>query len=216
MSHAEKVQQKIDAYLMQLRRSLGELPPDEVDEILKEIRGHILERAEASGELTEERLVAILKALGNPEQIAPLYQADACVARARSSLSPRVVMRGIHRWSTVSVWGFVLFVLGVVGLCDGKRARSGGPAQDFQPGPDRRLGRAAQDLRHRRQQRSGGPGRSRLVARAGRASSAGRLCSSRRRACCAGPCASPESGGPRRPDRILRRSASWRDHCLKS
>jgi uncharacterized membrane protein len=133
MSHAEKVQQKIDAYLMQLRRSLGELPPDEVDEILREIRGHILERAEASGELTEERLVAILKALGNPEEIAPLYQADACVARARSSLSPRVVMRGIHRWSTVSFWGFVLFVLGVVGYATGSALALAGLLKIFTP-----------------------------------------------------------------------------------
>ena len=99
MSHPEKFQGKIDAYLMQLRRSLGELPPEEVSEILQEIRGHILERAEASGELTDERLVEILKALGRPEEIAPLYHADALMARARSSLSPRVVMRGVHRWS---------------------------------------------------------------------------------------------------------------------
>ena len=85
MSSTDRLQPKIDAYLTQLRRSLSELPPDEVSEILREIRGHILERAEASGELTEERLVAILKALGRPEQIAPLYQADALVARARTA-----------------------------------------------------------------------------------------------------------------------------------
>jgi len=133
MSHPEKVQQKIDAYLMQLRRSLGELPPDEVSEILKEIRGHILERAEASGELTEERLVAILKALGSPDQIAPLYQADALVARARSSLSPRVVMRGIHRWSSLSAWGFVLFVLGVAGYATGAALALGGLLKIFAP-----------------------------------------------------------------------------------
>ena len=119
MNQPEKLQQKIDAYLMQLRRSLGELPPEEVTEILQEIRGHILERTEASGELTDERLVAILKALGSPEQIAPLYQADSVMARARSSLSPRVVMRGIHRWSTLSAWGLALFVLGVVGYALG-------------------------------------------------------------------------------------------------
>jgi len=133
MTSAEKLQQKVDAYLMQLRRSLGELPPDEVAEILKEIRGHILERAEASGELTEERLVAILKALGTPEQIAPLYQADALVARARSSLSPRVVMRGIHRWSTLSAWGFVLFILGVVGYATGGALALAGLLKIFSP-----------------------------------------------------------------------------------
>jgi uncharacterized membrane protein len=94
MSHSEKQQAKIDAYLAQLRRSLGELPPEEVSEILREIRGHILERAEASGELNDERLVAILKALGRPEEIAPLYQAESLMARARTSLSPSLLLRG--------------------------------------------------------------------------------------------------------------------------
>jgi uncharacterized membrane protein len=115
MNHSPRLQQKIDSYLMQLRRSLGELPPEEVSEILQEIRGHILERAESSGELTEERLVAILKALGKPEEIAPLYQAEAAVARARASLSPTVVLRGALRWAMVSVRGFLLFVLGLIG-----------------------------------------------------------------------------------------------------
>lgn len=116
---SEKLQRRIDAYLAELRRCLAELPPQEVHEILQEIRGHILERAEANGELTEDRLVAILKALGRPDEIAPLYHADAVVARARGSFSPRVVMRGIQRWSTVSFWGFAVFVLGIVGYVAG-------------------------------------------------------------------------------------------------
>jgi uncharacterized membrane protein len=113
------LQRRIDSYLAELRRCLGELSPEEVHDILQEIRGHILERAEASGELTEERLVEILKALGRPEEIAPLYQVDSVVAKARGSLSPRLVMRGIHRWSVVSGWGLVLFVLGIVGYSTG-------------------------------------------------------------------------------------------------
>ena len=133
MNPDQRLQQKIDAYLMQLRRSLGELPPEEVTEILQEIRGHILERTEASGELTEARLVAILKALGSPDDIAPLYQADALLARARGSLSPRVVMRGVHRWSTVSVWGLVLFVLGIVGYATGASLILAGLIKIFDP-----------------------------------------------------------------------------------
>jgi uncharacterized membrane protein len=119
MTNAATLQTRIDSYLAQLRRCLGELPPEEVHDILQEIRGHILERAEASGELTEERLVAILKALGRPEEIAPLYQVDSVVAKARTSLSPRIVMRGIHRWSVLSGWGLVLFILGVAGYATG-------------------------------------------------------------------------------------------------
>ncbi len=96
-----------------------DLPPQEVNEILQEIRGHIFERAEASGELTEERVVEILKALGRPDVIAPMYQVDSVIAKARTSFSPRSVLRGIHRWSMVSAWGFVLFVLGIVGYAAG-------------------------------------------------------------------------------------------------
>jgi uncharacterized membrane protein len=115
MSGPSNLQPKIDSYLMQLRRSLGELPPEEVAEILQEIRGHILERAEASGELTEARLVEILKALGRPEEIAPLYQAESVVAKARTSFSPTLVLRGVLRWAMLSFWGFAVFLLGLAG-----------------------------------------------------------------------------------------------------
>ncbi len=133
MSQSDVLQKRIDSYLAELRRCLGELPPEEVHDILQEIRGHILERAEASGDLTEERLVAILKALGRPEQIAPLYQVDSVVAKARVSLSPRLVMRGIQRWSSVSAWGFVLFVLGVVGYATGFSLMLSAVAKIFSP-----------------------------------------------------------------------------------
>ncbi|HEY1434529.1 MAG TPA: hypothetical protein VGG65_04090 [Thermoanaerobaculia bacterium] len=119
MSRSASLDAKIDAYLGQLRSSLVDLPPGEVNDILQEIRGHILERSQASGELTDERLVSILRALGSPDQIAPLYQADSIMARARSSLSPRVVMRGIHRWGTTSAWGLTLFVVGIIGYALG-------------------------------------------------------------------------------------------------
>jgi uncharacterized membrane protein len=132
MNHSQGLSNRIDAYLLQLRECLGELPSEEVTDILREIRGHILERAEANGELTEERLVAILKSLGRPEEIAPLYQADAAVARAKVSLSPRVVMRGIQRWSRVSGWGLALFITGVA-TPPGSRCSSAGSARSSPP-----------------------------------------------------------------------------------
>jgi uncharacterized membrane protein len=113
--HDEKLQRKIDSYLMELRRCLGELPSEEVNDILREIRGHILERAESSGELSEEKLVAILQALGRPQEIAPLYQAESLLARARTSLSPAVVLKGMLRWAMLSARGFALFLVGLFG-----------------------------------------------------------------------------------------------------
>jgi hypothetical protein len=115
MTTPADLQTRIDSYLMNLRRSLGELPAEEVNDILREIRGHILERAEAGGELTNEKLVAILKALGKPEDIGPLYQADALVARARSSFSPVLIFRTVLRWAMMSVLGFVTFIVGLLG-----------------------------------------------------------------------------------------------------
>jgi len=119
MNHPPKIQARIDSYLMNLRRSLGNLPAEEVSEILREIRGHILERAEAKGELTEERMVEILKALGRPEDIAPLYQAEALVSRARASLSPVLILRGALRWAMVSLRGFVSFLVALFGYAMG-------------------------------------------------------------------------------------------------
>lgn len=111
----QPLQTRVDSYLMRLRRSLGELPPEEVSEILREIRSHILDRAEASGDMTDEKLAAILKELGQPEDIGPLYQADAMVARARSSFSPSLILRTTARWATMSIAGLISFILGLFG-----------------------------------------------------------------------------------------------------
>jgi len=115
MNPASNLQSRIDSYLMNLRRCLGELPPEEVNDILREIRSHILERAEAAGELTDEKLVAILKALGKPEDLGPLYQSEALVARARASVSPVLIFRTIAGWAMKSVIGFVAFIIGIFG-----------------------------------------------------------------------------------------------------
>lgn len=111
----QPLQTRIDTYLMRLRRSLGELPPEEVNDILREIRSHILDRAEASGELTDDKLARILKELGQPEDIGPLYQADAMVARARSSFSPLLILRTTIRWAMISIVGFITFIVGLFG-----------------------------------------------------------------------------------------------------
>jgi hypothetical protein len=42
-------------------------------------------------------------------------------------------MRGIHRWSMVSVWGFVLFVLGIVGYATGFALIVGGLGKIIAP-----------------------------------------------------------------------------------
>jgi HAAS domain-containing protein len=111
----QSIQTRIDSYLMNLRRCLRELPSEDVNDILREIRSHILDRAEAAGELTDERIVEILRALGRPEDIGPLYEAEAQIARARASFSPSLILRTTMRWGMRSLFGFIVFMAGLFG-----------------------------------------------------------------------------------------------------
>ncbi|HTB68541.1 MAG TPA: hypothetical protein VK727_20140 [Steroidobacteraceae bacterium] len=112
-------QERIDAYLKRLRHALRALPPDEIAEIVREIRGHIVERAEATDSLSEAALTRILAALGNPEDIASLYQSRALVARARASTSPLLILMTTIRWAGMSLVGFVACLFGVLGYVFG-------------------------------------------------------------------------------------------------
>ncbi len=115
------LQERIDAYLQRLRQALAALPPGEIAEIIREIHGHIIERAEATESLDEKKLNDILCALGNPEDIGSLYHSRAMVARARSSRSPPLILRTTVIWAGKSMGGLAaaLFALfgWVSGLC---------------------------------------------------------------------------------------------------
>jgi hypothetical protein len=109
------LQERIEGYLNRLRQALGTLPPEEVAEIVREIRGHIVERAESSDVLSEATLKGILSALGNPDDIAALYQSRAMVARARASTSPLLILTTTIRWAGMSLVGLVTCLFGLIG-----------------------------------------------------------------------------------------------------
>jgi uncharacterized membrane protein len=111
----EAQQAHVDAYLARLRRSLGVIPPEDVNEILREIRSHILERAEARDPLTDAALAQVLTELGSPEEIGPHYQTEALVTRARSSFSPGLILATTLRWAMKSFVGFMALLFGLFG-----------------------------------------------------------------------------------------------------
>jgi hypothetical protein len=113
------LQARIEAYLNRLRRALGTLPPEEIEEIVREIRGHIVERAESTEPLNEPALEGILNAIGNPDDIASLYQSRAMVARARASTSPHLILMTTIRWAGMSLAGLVACLFGVFGYVMG-------------------------------------------------------------------------------------------------
>ncbi len=109
------LQERINAYLERLRQALGALPPEETADIVREIRGHIVERAESTDLLNEVTLKGILGALGDPEDIGSLYQSRAMVARARASMSPLLILRSTTRWAGKSLAGLGTFFFGLFG-----------------------------------------------------------------------------------------------------
>jgi len=97
MTVASDAQMKTDAYLNRLRESLGGLKPEEIGEILEELRSHIADKAAMGGELTVAGVDAALAALGNPEELAQEYVTDAVLVRAEVNRSPASVLASLFR-----------------------------------------------------------------------------------------------------------------------
>jgi uncharacterized membrane protein len=120
MTETRQSEQQIELYLSKLREQLGGLPADDVEEILRELRGHIAERVAASdSERTAAPIDAVLRQLGTPEQIGSLYRADALAAHARTSFSPSLIIQATTRWATRTAVGFLAFLAGMVGYALG-------------------------------------------------------------------------------------------------
>lgn len=86
MINEKEIKHAVDGYLKRLGWSLGELPQHERDEIIKEIRSHLLDRFQASE--TEEEFQRILDEFGPPEIYARSFLEGYEVAVALASGSP--------------------------------------------------------------------------------------------------------------------------------
>jgi hypothetical protein len=81
----------VERYIGRVRSLLHGMPPGEIDEIALELRGHIAERTSLGGD-TE----AVLRALGEPEDLARQYRTDQVAERAECSGSPIVILHSLH------------------------------------------------------------------------------------------------------------------------
>src|SRR5262249_5785090 len=77
-------------YLERVRASLRGLPQPEAEEILLELRGHIVERVRSTHDVA-----AALGALGDPVEIAREYRNEGALARGECSNSPLVILHGL-------------------------------------------------------------------------------------------------------------------------
>ncbi len=93
----------LDCYLDQVGRNLKGLPKAETDEILAELRAHVLDKVE--GAPTPERVEAAIAALGAPREVARLNLTERVAIEVEGDGSPLTVLRGIARLARLSAYG---------------------------------------------------------------------------------------------------------------
>ena len=106
MTIPNDAQRKIETYLGELAAQLRGFNPQQVAEIVAELRSHILDKLAAGGETSAAQVDSILAALGGPEELANQYLTDNVLARAEGSRSPLRMLEGLFRWATLSFAGF--------------------------------------------------------------------------------------------------------------
>lgn len=100
----------VERYLARIRASLKGMPVSRIDDIVLELRGHIAERSESSGDPS-----AALAALGDPGDLARQYRTDAVTASAECSRSPIVILHSLLLLRRGSVAGWGVLVLTALG-----------------------------------------------------------------------------------------------------
>jgi hypothetical protein len=133
MFQAKHPAQKIELYLKQVRTGLSNLPEPEVADILRELRSHILERAQTGAALSDTATDAALQSLGRPQEVASMYVAENFMARAESNRTPWMVLRGVFLWATLSLKGFLVLMVCLAGYLFGAAFFIAALAKPFNP-----------------------------------------------------------------------------------
>jgi len=93
----------LDTYLDQVRRYLKPLPKSEIDEVVAELRSHVLDKV--AGQPTPNQVEAAIEALGSPREVARFNLTERVSAEVEEDRSPLTVLRGIVRLAGLSLYG---------------------------------------------------------------------------------------------------------------
>lgn len=119
MTEAEAARRRLDMYLGEVRGVLRRLPPAELQEILAELRSHVLDRVGGEAGLTEASVQAALDGLGPPRALGAGYLGRSLAATIGRSGSPWRVLAAVYRLASLSVGAFALFLVSLVGYATG-------------------------------------------------------------------------------------------------
>jgi len=117
MTLSAESQKTVDAYLASLRKQLRDLLEEDINDIVAEIRAHILDKT--SGEAATDTVASTLAALGTPEELASRYRTEELLKRAQMSRSPAFLLRSVTRWGLLSLVGILVFAVSVFGYLIG-------------------------------------------------------------------------------------------------
>jgi hypothetical protein len=102
-----KTADTIDRYLLRFRLALTGVRDKE--ELVSEIRSHIVERLEDTSRPVDEVVERTLNGLGAPEVLATRYRTEGLLERASTTMSPLLLLRATMRWAMTGIRGFFAF-----------------------------------------------------------------------------------------------------------
>ncbi|HSC07686.1 MAG TPA: hypothetical protein VLD59_12745 [Steroidobacteraceae bacterium] len=108
-------EREMESYLKQLRTSLRALPADQVEDIVREIRSHLIDSAGTSAAGDGRQVNEAIARLGDPAALASAYVMDHLALNAQATRSPLLLLRLVSLWATRSFEGIVALVLAVLG-----------------------------------------------------------------------------------------------------
>lgn len=105
---------RIETYLSRLATALAGIAREEKDEIVREIRAHILDSVSGATDPVGA-LDRVLRLLGTPEELASRYTTESLLTHAGRSFSPWLLLRTSWRWALQGITGTIAFLVALLG-----------------------------------------------------------------------------------------------------
>jgi len=105
----------VEEYLGRLGKAFDHVPPAERDDIVAEVRSHIMERIEEQPRAGDDVVDDVLRAVGDPAELARQHRTEAMLRQAERSRSPWLLLRSTLRWATTGGAGLVAVFVAVLG-----------------------------------------------------------------------------------------------------
>src|SRR5579884_2502627 len=108
MTSERLVDTRIETYLTRLHSAFHGVSPEQQQDILREIRAHIMDSTEHSSDQAGA-VDRVLRLLGTPEDLAARYSAECQLERASRSFSPWLILRTCWQWAKLGIKGTLAF-----------------------------------------------------------------------------------------------------------